>query len=544
MAVLQHKANGEIRRYLVGGSGVSIGRQLGNVIRIDDTMSSRFHCVVEQRGPSALVRDLKSRNGTKVNGQPIREHELHDGDVIQIGRTKIVFAAATATDQQENKLKSLTSGVSDKAADDLKSVAESLPSKDFHANDLQILNTRGQVVHHAADDPSNPEKGKKTAEAVTLLRMVLLVCFRTRASDVHVEPKQDHTLVRARIDGTLVDIAKLNSDLGTRLMSLVKILCDIDIGGRNIIQEGSFAARVPDRRVDYRVSYSPSVAGQKLVIRVLDEANAPRYLFELDLPDNVFGEMDTSMRRDSGMILVCGPTGSGKTATLYATLRSIDSSERNVVTIEDPVEIRLEGITQMPVDEKSGSGFAELLRSTLRQDPDVILVGEIRDNETAKTAVQAAMTGHLVLSTVHARDTVSSVFRLMDLGVEPFALANGLQNLISQRLVRRLCPACKVAVPISDADKAKLGDAAENVTVTYRPHGCTRCLGTGFSGRRGCFELLTVNDDVRNAITSGEGQQAVIEALKGTGYRSLRDAGRELVAQGITTMEELDRVLG
>ena len=547
MAFLQHKAAaGGVNRYLVDTSGVTIGRQVGNVIQIDDTMSSRFHCVVEQRGEAAYLKDLKSRNGTRVNGQPVGEHELTDGDVIQIGRTKIVYADSAAVQQQENQLKGLAGESTEHAADDLRRVAESLPTKTFHQSDLVILNTRGQAVHTAEENNGKGGKGggKGTAEAVTVLRMILLVCFRTRASDVHVEPKGEHVLVRARIDGTLVDIAKLNKDLGHRVMSLVKILCDIDISGRNIIQEGSFAARVPDRRVDYRVSFSPSVAGQKLVVRVLDEANAPRYLFELDLPERVFGEMDKSMRRDSGMILVCGPTGSGKTATLYATLRSIDASERNVVTIEDPVEIRLEGITQMPVDTKAGSGFADLLRSTLRQDPDVILVGEVRDAETATTAVQAAMTGHLVLSTVHARDTVSSVFRLMDLGVEPFALANGLQNLISQRLVRQLCPYCKIAAPLTDDDRAKLGDAGEGVTVAYRPHGCKRCLGTGYSGRRGCFELLTLNDDVRAAITGGEGQQAVIEALKGTGYRTLREAGQELVAEGVTTLAELDRVLG
>ena len=225
--------------------------------------------------------------------------------MIQIGRTKIVYADSAAVQQQENQLKGLAGESTEHAADDLRRVAESLPTKTFHQSDLVILNTRGQAVHTAEENNAKNAKGGKgggkgTAEAVTVLRMILLVCFRTRASDVHVEPKGEHVLVRARIDGTLVDIAKLNKDLGHRVMSLVKILCDIDISGRNIIQEGSFAARVPDRRVDYRVSFSPSVAGQKLVIRVLDEANAPRYLFELDLPERVFGEMDKSMRRDSG----------------------------------------------------------------------------------------------------------------------------------------------------------------------------------------------------------------------------------------------------
>ncbi|MEM6560551.1 MAG: GspE/PulE family protein, partial [Planctomycetota bacterium] len=371
-----------------------------------------------------------------------------------------------------------------------------------------------------------------------------LVCFRTRASDIHIEPKSEHTLVRVRIDGTMVDIAKLKADVGNRLATVVKVLCDIDLHGKNIVQEGSFAAKVPDRRVDYRVSFSPSVSGQKLVIRVLDEANAPRYMWELGLPEPVFKALDKSMKRDAGTVIVCGPTGSGKTATLYATLRSIDQNERNVVTIEDPVEIRLEGITQMPVDEEKGNTFAELLRSTLRQDPDVILVGEIRDSETATTAIQAAMTGHLVFSTIHARDTVGSIFRLQDLGVEPYALANGLQNLIAQRLVRKLCPHCKIAKPLSDDDKETLGEKAAGITTIYKEHGCRRCLGTGFSGRCGVYELLTVTDDVRDAIASGAGQAAVLEALRSTKFRRLRDAGNDLVLEGITTLDEIDRVLG
>ena len=541
MAFLQFKDKHGVQRYLVDGGSLTIGRQLGNVIQIEDDLASRFHASVEGTGEQPVIRDLKSRNGTRVNGEEVLDRRpLQDGDVIQIGRHKFAFGVGGG--QVENQFKALAENMSDKPGEQLQTLAESLPNKPFHHSDLRILNTRGQTVH---DSQQKGDDGQKTpGEAVTLLRLILLVCFRTRASDVHVEPKQDAVLVRARIDGTMTDIARLDPGMGQRLMSLVKILCDIDIAGRGNIQEGSFAARVPDRRVDYRVSFSPSVAGQKLVIRVLDEANAPRYLWELDLPEPVFEELDKSMRRDAGMILVCGPTGSGKTATLYATLRSIDASERNVVTIEDPVEIRLEGITQMPVDVERDNTFANLLRSTLRQDPDVILVGEVRDELTAKTALQASMTGHLVFSTVHARDTVSSIFRLMDLGVEPYALGNGLQNLIAQRLVRRLCPHCKVAAPVTDAQKKEIGEAGESVQVLYQPHGCRKCLGTGFSGRRGIFELLTMTDDVRDAITSGAGQQAVLEALKGTDFRRLRESGRDLVLEGVTTLDEIDRVLG
>ncbi|MEM6314184.1 MAG: ATPase, T2SS/T4P/T4SS family, partial [Planctomycetota bacterium] len=324
MAYLQIKTKDGAKRFLVDGAGVTIGRQLGNVIHLKDDMASRFHAVVETAGENIHVRDLDSRNGLKVNGQVAKQQSLSDGDVIQIGRTKIVFRTGQ-TEAVENQLKHFADESTDQPQTALQSLAESLPSKSFNIADLQVLNTRGQIVHGSQ---AKTDDGKKApGEAVTLLRLVLLVCFRTRASDIHIEPKSEHTLVRVRIDGTMVDIAKLKADVGNRLATVVKVLCDIDLHGKNIVQEGSFAAKVPDRRVDYRVSFSPSVSGQKLVIRVLDEANAPRYMWELGLPEPVFKALDKSMKRDAGTVIVCGPTGSGKTATLYATLRSIDQNE-------------------------------------------------------------------------------------------------------------------------------------------------------------------------------------------------------------------------
>ncbi|MGC4032395.1 MAG: GspE/PulE family protein [Tepidisphaeraceae bacterium] len=360
---------------------------------------------------------------------------------------------------------------------------------------------------------------------------------------MHVEPKGETYTCRVRADGSMVTVAVMKKDLGVRFMSLVKILCDIDIAARNIVQEGSFVSRVPDRKVDYRVSMTPSIFGQKLVVRCLDSANAPRYLWDLNLPESMFRTIEKAIKRDAGMLLVCGPTGSGKTSTLYSILRSIDASERNVVTIEDPVEIQIEGVTQMPVNNEQGSTFANLLRSTLRQDPDVILVGEIRDAETAKTSMQAAMTGHLVFSTVHARDTTGSVFRLLDLGIEPFLVASGLNLLLAQRLVRTLCPFCKQATSPTDEQLREMGPKYENLQKIYRPHGCIKCLGTGFSGRRGVFELLVIDDAIRAAI--GKNNQAeVLAALSASRFTSLKMHGYSLVADGYTTFDEVDRVVG
>ena len=328
----------------------------------------------------------------------------------------------------------------------LRERADVLADRTFTDRQIALINARGKLAY-----PADPKRD--VGEAITILRLIMLLCFRSRATDIHIEPKMDDVQVRIRVDGTMIDAVKLSKELGVKLLSSVKVMCDIDIAQRNIVQEGHFSAKVPtktkkemtERRVDYRVSFAPAMHGQKLVVRVLDTANAPLHIDDLQLPIKAREIIRRTSEQDAGMILVCGPTGSGKTTSLYAILRDIDISQRNVVTIEDPVEIQLDGVTQIPVNDSQGNSFSALLRSVLRQDPDVILVGEIRDAETARVAVQAGMTGHLVFSTVHSRDTISGMFRLLDLGVEPYVVASGLHVVVAQRLVRQLCPHCKVA---------------------------------------------------------------------------------------------------
>src|SRR5690606_10414543 len=364
--------------------------------------------------------------------------------------------------------------------------------------DIALISSRGTTVHEAAP----PKKGESRREAVDLFRLLLLVCFRSRATDIHLEPKNNYWLLRMRVDGNMVDVVRLTPEMGVRMSALVKVCSDVDIAQRNIIQEGHFSARVPAarsggplRRVDYRVSFAPSVFGQKLVIRILDTANAPLRIDDLELPGWMLEELRTAIEGDSGMVLVVGPTGSGKTTSLYATVRSMDLNERNVVTIEDPVEIQIEGVTQIPVDEEGGKGFSQLLRSVLRQDPDAILVGEIRDPETARIAMQAAITGHLVFSTLHTKDTVGTIFRLLDLGVEPYLVAQALHIVLAQRLVRKLCPHCKKPEPLTPEQRKRMGKIGENLKQSYHARGCPRCLGTGHVGRRALFELLSTNDE-------------------------------------------------
>jgi type II secretory ATPase GspE/PulE/Tfp pilus assembly ATPase PilB-like protein len=258
----------------------------------------------------------------------------------------------------------------------------------------------------------------------------------------------------------------------------------------------------------------------------------------------MFKELEKAVQLDSGMVLVCGPTGSGKTTTLYSVLRSIDVGQRNVTTIEDPVEIQIEGVTQLPVNEEQGNTFGALLKSVLRQDPDAILIGEIRDQETARTAMQSAMTGHLVFSTVHAKDSVNTIFRLLDLGVEPYLVSSGLHLVMAQRLVRQLCPYCKVPVRPSPEQLRRMGKHAEGVSTVFTSRGCRRCLKTGFAGRRVVFEMLMNGPELKDVLMKSPSPGEIAKALEPTRFSRLIDTGYQLVAEGITTIEEVERSVG
>ena len=514
MAKLTYAAEGgRAEEIAVDDEPVTVGRQLGNVLTLKDDRVSRFHAVVEFRRGVLGVRDLGSRNGTLVNGERIEKgRRLKTGDQVTIGGTTLAVDLGDGQEGANGEAVPAAAPAKMEPATgprDLAKLAGSLPERNVKPADMQLLNARGQKALDRRD-----AKGEgPPAEAVTLLRLTLLVCFRTGASDIHLEPKTDGYVLRVRNDGTMVDLAKLTKSAGTKFAALVKVLADCDIAKSNVVQEGSFACRVPDRRVDYRVSLTPGLYGQKLVIRVLDAANAPQYLWDLGLGEAEFESLDRLTRRNEGLLLVCGPTGSGKSSTLYAVLRSIDAKERNVVTIEDPVEIRLDGITQQPVNDQQGNTFAALLRSVLRQDPDVVLVGEIRDNETATTAVQAGTTGHLVFSTLHARDSVSALFRLLDLGVETYQAASGLQAVVSQRLVRRLCEHCKRPRPATDADRRLAG--RPDLETLHDAVGCARCLNTGYGGRRAVFEVLNITEPVRDAILGNKDARRPVRRAQG-----------------------------
>jgi len=350
--------------------------------------------------------------------------------------------------------------------------------------------------------------------------------------------------VRLRIDGVMVDLVRLPNEMGVKLTALVKIIGDIDVTQKSIVQEGHFAAKVPGRKIDYRLSFAPSVFGQKLVIRVQDSALSPAKIRDLNLPEWMYQEVAATIPQDQGMVLVCGPTGSGKTTTLYSLIRSSDTGRKNFVTIEDPVEIQIEGVTQLPVDESEGKSFSALLRSVLRQDPDSIMVGEIRDPETAEIAVQSALTGHLVYTTVHANSVFDVLGRFRHMGVDAYNLVSALNAVLAQRLVRLNCRACAVEERPDRALLAASGipSDGQEAFLFMRGRGCPECRGTGYKGRKAIGELLVMNDELSELVIARKPVRVLREAAIAAGTIPLRQAALELARRGESTLEEVNRV--
>jgi general secretion pathway protein E len=378
-------------------------------------------------------------------------------------------------------------------------------------------------------------------EAPQLLDMLVRAAVTQRASDIHLEPKHDRVQVRLRIDGAMIASKPIAPSVGAQMIARVKVLARMDIAERRVPQDGQLSLWVDATLHHLRASTFPSAQGEKVVLRILSGAQLHAFP-RLGLDADEQGRIRDIVNRSQGFIVTSGPTGSGKTSTLYAFLGVINTQEVNVVTLEDPIEAELDSVTQGQVNARSGFTFASGLRSILRQDPDVILVGEIRDSETAAIALQAALTGHLVLSTLHTSDAVETVVRLVDLGVEPWIVANALSVVLAQRLVRVVCSGCAEAVPLDvelrEGDEVILAPGA----LVARPRGCRLCLNTGYRGRIGIFEVLELDDDLRELVKAKAATRAYRELLTQRRIRSLRRAGLEKVAAGITTVEEVLRV--
>jgi general secretion pathway protein E len=346
------------------------------------------------------------------------------------------------------------------------------------------------------------------APIIRMLNALLTQAAKDGASDIHIEPYERSSSVRFRIDGTLREVVQPNRALHAALISRLKIMAELDIAEKRLPQDGRISLRIGARAIDVRVSTLPSAHGERAVLRLLDKSESK------------------FSHQPHGIVLVTGPTGSGKTTTLYASLQRIDTSTTNVLTVEDPIEYELPGIGQTQVNAKIDLTFAKSLRAILRQDPDVIMIGEIRDFETAQIAIQASLTGHLVLATVHTNDAPSSVTRLIDMGVEPYLLSSSLLGVLAQRLVRKLCPVCKKA------------DARGR----FHPVGCAACMNSGYKGRTGVYELMVADDKVRALIHSRAAESQLFVAAEAAGLRSMREDGERLVEQGVTSPEEVMRV--
>ncbi|WP_027669358.1 type II secretion system ATPase GspE [Rheinheimera baltica] len=410
----------------------------------------------------------------------------------------------------------------------------------------QLMEDIGNEVNLAslADDIQESEdllENEDDAPIIKLINAMLGEAIKLGASDIHVETFEKALIVRFRVDGILREVLRPNRRLSSLLVSRIKVMAKLDIAEKRVPQDGRISLRIAGRAVDVRVSTMPSSHGERVVLRLLDKNNSHLNLVDLGMTGSVQEAFSQLILKPHGIILVTGPTGSGKSTTLYAGLTEINTKDRNILTVEDPIEYELEGIGQTQVNTKVSMTFARGLRAILRQDPDVVMVGEIRDLETAQIAVQASLTGHLVLSTLHTNTAAGAITRLEDMGVEAFLLSSSLLGVLAQRLVRTLCPHCKAAHEPDKEERNLLGVAKKEGVIIYRAIGCEHCNQTGYRGRTGIHELLMVDEHIRELIHNGKGEQAIEKYVR-QHSPSIRSDGFSKVLNGETTLEEVLRV--
>ncbi|MCU1716023.1 type II secretion system ATPase GspE [Pseudomonas sp. 5P_3.1_Bac2] len=379
------------------------------------------------------------------------------------------------------------------------------------------------------------------APIIRLINAILGEAIKENASDIHLETFEKRLVVRFRVDGVLREVLEPKRELAALLVSRIKVMARLDIAEKRVPQDGRISLKVGGREVDVRVSTLPSANGERVVLRLLDKQAGRLNLQHLGMSARDRDLMEATVRKPHGILLVTGPTGSGKTTTLYASLSSLNDRTRNILTVEDPIEYHLEGIGQTQVNSKVDMTFARGLRAILRQDPDVVMVGEIRDKETAEIAVQASLTGHLVLSTLHTNSAIGAITRLVDMGIEPFLLSSSLLGVLAQRLVRVLCAQCKEPYQADEAECTLLGVSAANPPTLYHARGCAQCHQQGYRGRTGIYELVVFDDQLRSLIHNAAAEQDMTRHARTLGP-SIRDDGRRKVLEGATTVEEVLRV--
>jgi general secretion pathway protein E len=405
----------------------------------------------------------------------------------------------------------------------------------------QIDNPEEVFVSGFEDDEELTDLASE-APIIRLVNHLFARALDLNASDIHFEPSENHLDVRCRVDGIMTRIERLPVKIHTAVASRLKLMARLDIGEKRLPQDGRIDYQIGSKQLDMRVSTLPGVHGESVVLRILDRSDTAVPLQALGMPENILKQYQHIITQPHGMVLITGPTGSGKTTTLYATLEKINNAKQKIITVEDPVEYQLEGITQIQANPAIGLSFAAGLRSIVRQDPDILMVGEIRDHETAEIAIESALTGHLVFSTLHTNDAAGAVTRLQDMGVEGYLISSSLLAIQAQRLVRRVCTDCSETVPLSADEAAVLEIDPRTCPEVRRGKGCDRCGNTGYRGRIGLYELLVMSDAIRHHIATGADANVIREAAIHEGMRTLRQDALEKLRAGMTTPEEVVRV--
>jgi type IV pilus assembly protein PilB len=422
------------------------------------------------------------------------------------------------------------------SVEDLNLLLARLARMDESIEDIVDEEAEEEGEHVSVDEADSDQP------VIKLVHSIVAEAIQQGASDIHVNPEEGDTRVLFRVDGVLAPAATVKRKMAMGVVSRIKIMADLDISERRVPQDGRFALTVEGRRVDIRVVTLPLVNGEGVVMRILDQGSGPvkvNGLESLHMGESELERFSRAIHRPNGAVLVTGPTGSGKSTTLYAALHALNDGERSILTIEDPVEKRIPGVKQMQIATKAGVTFDVGLRSMLRADPDVIMVGEIRDAETAHIAIEAALTGHLVLSTLHTRDAPSALGRLIDMGIEPFLVSSAVDCIVAQRLVRMLCKHCKRVQQVSDAVLAEHGLAGVEA---YEPVGCSRCAGSGYRGRLALYEVMSVSEPIRALILERASVDDMVAIALGEGMRRLRDDGLQKVREGVTSIAEVERM--
>lgn len=418
------------------------------------------------------------------------------------------------------------------AARAIEAMKREVPTEEDNGEEAQFT---GNILNDNIND----------APTIRLVNSIIERAILERASDIHIEPKEKELQVRMRIDGVLRKILTIPKNLQNSVISRLKIMSGMDIAERRVPQDGRFNVKNKKREFDLRVNSLPTVYGEKIVARLLDKRAGYLTPDSIGLMGDNLKKYQRAIHCTSGVILIAGPTGSGKSSTMNTMISQLNTEEVNVVTLEDPVEYNIDGVNQVQINEKTGMDFANGLRAILRQDPDIIAVGEIRDGETAQISMRAAITGHVVLSTIHTNDAVGTIERLEDIGVEPYLIATALRAVISQRLVRRICPKCKKSYEATAEEVRRLGLSTEHKHIFYRGEGCADCFNTGYRGRIGVFEILEITPEIRPLISRQAGRPAIEQELASahSEFKTLRENAIQLVEEGITTAEEVQRVI-